>query len=33
MALAIAEISDAEKYDSDVVDAFLRLYESGRVEL
>jgi|GEM_PF-2968420 len=33
MTLAISEISDTSKYDADVVDAFLRLYKSDRVDL
>lgn len=33
MTLAISEISDTSKYDADVVDAFLRLYKSNRVDL
>jgi len=33
MSLAISEISDTSKYDADVVDAFLRLYKSDRVDL
>ena len=33
MSLAIEEISDARKYDSEVVDAFLRLYATDRVDL